>query len=114
MSIAAVRSDFPVSSRIRPIGTTTSRPGLGSTGDPPVGDKPLEGHEGGQERGCGRRIGGVAGGQQDPSRRLVGRSVELACPAASRGAERLLESPPFPPAAERYALMCVLSIAASP
>jgi hypothetical protein len=40
--------------------------------------------------------------------------VDLARPAAARGAERLLEGPPFPPAAERCALMCVLSMAARP
>ena len=43
---------------------------------------------------------------------LVGQRVELARPAAARVAKRLGERPPFPPAAERWALMCVLSIAA--
>ncbi len=40
--------------------------------------------------------------------------VKLARLAAAGFAERLLEGPPFPPAAERCALMCVLSIAARP
>jgi hypothetical protein len=40
--------------------------------------------------------------------------VELARLPAARVAEGLDEGPPFPPAAERCALMCVLSIAASP
>ena len=81
-----------------------------------VGDKAPKRPEGSQQRRCGRRIGGVAGGQQDPSwpSCFVGRGVQLAGPPAARGAERLLESPPFPPAAERCALMWVLSIAASP
>jgi hypothetical protein len=81
-----------------------------------VGDEPAERPEGGQQRRCGRRIGSITGGQQDQSRPagLVGGGVQLAGPAASRGAEGLLERPPFPPAAERCALMCVLSIAANP
>jgi len=58
----------------------------------------------------------VAGRQQEdawPSI-LVGQRVELARPPAARGADRLLEGPPFPPAAERCALIWVLSIAAVP
>ena len=67
----------------------------------------------------GRRDGDVvdvAGGQDEDARPAfaVGERVELAGAAAARFAERLLEGPPFPPLAERCALICVLSIAASP
>ena len=49
----------------------------------------------------------VAGGQQQDARAslLVGQRVELARPAAARVADGLEERPPFPPAAERCALM---------
>ena len=58
----------------------------------------------------------VAGGQQQDARTpfLVGQRVELARPAPARVADGLDERPPFPPAAERCALMWVLSIAAVP
>jgi hypothetical protein len=58
----------------------------------------------------------VSGRQDEDARAAfaIGERVELARPPAARGAERLLEGPPFPPAADRCALMCVLSIAARP
>ena len=66
---------------------------------------------------CGDRdIVDVARGQDEDARPAfrVGERVELARAPAAGFAERLLEGPPFPPAAERCALMCVLSIAARP
>jgi len=44
----------------------------------------------------------------------IGQGVELARLAAAREAERLGIGPPFAPPAERWALMCVLSIIARP
>jgi hypothetical protein len=69
------------------------------------------------EQACrDRDVVDIAGGQDERARPAfaVGECVELAGAAASRLAERLLEGPPFPPLAERCALMWVLSIAASP
>lgn len=58
----------------------------------------------------------VAGGQQQDTwpALTVGQRVELARLAAARLAERLEVCPPFAPPAERWALMCVLSIMAKP
>lgn len=58
----------------------------------------------------------VAGGeQQDPGPALgVGQSVELGRAPAARAADALAEVPPFAPAAERWALTWVLSIATVP
>ena len=63
-----------------------------------------------------RDVVGIAGRQDEDARTplFVGKRVELARAAAARRPERLLEGPPFPPAAERCALMCVLSIIAAP
>jgi len=44
----------------------------------------------------------------------VGQGVDFRRPPAARAADGLAEGPPFPPAAERCALMCVLSIATVP
>src|SRR5579872_717784 len=54
----------------------------------------------------------VSRGQDEDARPAfpVRERVELARPAAARGPERLLKGPPFPPAAERCALMWVLSM----
>jgi hypothetical protein len=59
---------------------------------------------------------GVAGRQEEDARPalFVGERVELARPPAAGFAERLLERPPFPPDADRCALIWVLSIAARP
>ena len=81
-----------------------------------VSDEPAQGAGTVQEAGRNSDIVDVAGGQrQDPRPPLVVcQRVELARPSAARGADRLFERPPFPPAAERWALMWVLSIAAVP
>lgn len=65
---------------------------------------------------CDCDVVGIAGGQDEDARPAfaVRERVELTRAPAARGSERLLEGPPFPPAADRCALMCVLSIAASP
>ena len=69
-----------------------------------------------QQRGRHRHIVLVAGREQQNPRPtgLVAQRVEGCCSAAARAADRLLEGPPFPPPAERCALMWVLSIAAVP
>jgi len=41
---------------------------------------------------------------------IVGQRVDFGRPPAPRAADRVTEGPPFAPAAERCALMCVLSI----
>jgi hypothetical protein len=66
--------------------------------------------------GCDGDVVDIAGRQNEDARPAfcVRERMELAGLAAARFAERLLEGPPFPPLAERCALMCVLSIAASP
>lgn len=66
-----------------------------------------------------RRVGyvrGVAGCQKDEPRTalLVGRRVEFAGTSAPGRANRLTEGPPFAPAAERWALTCVASMAKEP
>lgn len=65
---------------------------------------------------CDGDVMGIASGQDEDARPAfaVRERVELAGASAARCSERLLEGPPFPPAADRCALICVLSIAASP
>ena len=81
-----------------------------------VGDQPAD-RSGPVQKVCrDGDVVDVAGRQQEdawPSLRVRQR-VELARPPAARGADRLLEGPPFPPAAERWARIWVLSIAAVP
>jgi hypothetical protein len=68
-----------------------------------------------QPRGDGDVVD-IAGGQDQDARSplFVRERVELARAPAAGLAEALLECPPFPPPAERCALICVLSIAAKP
>lgn len=58
----------------------------------------------------------VAGGEQkDPGPSLgVGQTVEFRRAPAARATDGLAEVPPFAPAAERWALMWVLSMATVP
>ena len=81
-----------------------------------VGDQPADWSGTIEERGGDRDVVDIARCQHQDARPalIVGQRVELARPAAARGADRLEEGPPFPPAAERCALMCVLSMAAVP
>jgi len=69
-----------------------------------------------EQAGRDRDVVDVAGGQDEDARPAlgVGERMELAGATAPRLAERLLEGPPFPPLAERCALIWVLSIAAKP
>lgn len=74
---------------------------------PAVGEEPTD-RSGQVEQGSGNGdVVYVAGGQQKNARAslLVGQRVELARPAPARVADSLEERPPFPPAAERCALM---------
>ena len=81
-----------------------------------VSDEPAQGAGTVQKAGRNGDIVDVAGCQRQEPRPpfLVRQRVELARSPAARGADRLFERPPFPPAAERWALMWVLSIAAVP
>jgi hypothetical protein len=81
-----------------------------------VGDQPTDRPGTLDQVGCDGDVVGVAGRQKQNARPplFIGQRVELARPAAARVADRLEEGPPFPPAAERCALTCVLSIAAVP
>ena len=61
------------------------------------------------------RLGAPGREQQNPwPTGIVAQRMERGCPAAARAADRLREGPPFPPPAERCALMWELSIAAVP
>ena len=81
-----------------------------------IGDQPSHRTGGLEEGPRDADIVDVTGRQQqDPRPPLtVGQRVELARFAAARLPERLEVGPPFPPPAERCALMCVLSIIATP
>ena len=46
----------------------------------------------------------------DRAATILGQRVDFCRAAAARAADRVVEVPPFAPAAERCALMCVLSI----
>ena len=60
-------------------------------------------------------VGGLARCQQEGERPAlaVGEGVDLCVAPASADADRLMVSPPLPPAAERCAFTCVLSISTS-
>jgi len=81
-----------------------------------IGHQPADRSGAVEKAGSDRDVVDVAGSQDEDARPAlgVGERVELARAAAPGLAERLLEGPPFPPAAERCALICVLSIAARP
>jgi len=82
-----------------------------------VGDQPVEPTcRRFDQRGRHCHVGGVAGRDQQDARasRGVGQSVDLAGAATARGADALEEGPPFAPAAERWTLMLVESIATDP
>ena len=58
----------------------------------------------------------IAGRKQQNARPAlaIAQRVELARPTPARFPDRLEIGPPFPPPAERWALICVLSIIAGP
>jgi len=60
-----------------------------------------------QQRRRSLDVADIAGGQHQgigPAEH-VGQGMDLGCPAATRTADRLRLAPPFPPNAERWALM---------
>jgi hypothetical protein len=68
--------------------------------------------DGWQKFACGGEVMTVAGCDQEGERAaaILGQRVDFGGAAAARAADRLLEVPPFAPAAERWALMWVESI----
>jgi hypothetical protein len=65
-----------------------------------------------QQIACGRQVMAIAGCDQegDGATSILGQRMDFCGAPAARAADRLLEVPPFAPAAERWALMCVESI----
>jgi hypothetical protein len=59
---------------------------------------------------------GIAGAQEEKARPSlgIGQGVDLGRAATARAADGFAVRPPFPPAAERWALMVELSIATVP
>lgn len=71
-----------------------------------------------RQAGCSQELSGagqivsVAGCDEKRKRAplIVGQRMDFGRTATPRAADRVMEGPPFAPAAERCALMCVLSI----
>jgi len=78
----------------------------------PVGQQPARQAGGSQKLSGASQIVSVAGRDEKRKRasQIVGQRVDFGRPPAPRAADRVTEGPPFAPAAERCALMCVLSI----
>lgn len=55
----------------------------------------------------GLHVADISGGQHQRvgTAQHIGQGMDLGCPAAARTADRLRLAPPFPPNAERWALM---------
>ena len=70
----------------------------------------------GEQRGSERDIVDVARREQKDARATlgIGQGMDFCRPPAARAADRFAEGPPFPPAAERCALIWELSIATVP
>ena len=81
-----------------------------------VGDEALDGADCRDQRRRKRDVVGIARREQKDMRAAlnVGQGVDFRRSPAARAADGLAKGPPFPPAAERWALMCVLSIATVP
>lgn len=77
-----------------------------------IGQEPSRRSNGWQQIACGRQIVAIAGCDQESNRAasILGQRVDFCGAPATRAADRLFEVPPFAPAAERWALMCVESI----
>ena len=77
-----------------------------------VRDEPSQGPGEAQQIGRHSDVVQVAGSyQKDPGApEFVGQGMDRCRAAAARAADRFVEDPPFPPAAERWALTWVLSI----
>ena len=65
-----------------------------------------------QQIPCGGKIVAITGGDQERERTaaVFSQRVDFGGAPAARATDRLLEVPPFAPAAERWALTCVESI----
>src|SRR4249919_1584788 len=81
-----------------------------------VGDETLDGASRGEKRRRQRDVIDVSGREQKDTRPAfgIGQGMDFRRPAAARATDRFAEGPPFPPAAERCALMWELSIATVP
>ncbi len=81
-----------------------------------IGDQPVDRASGLYQGSRDADVVDVSRGQQEHAgtTALITQRMELARFATARLAERLDVGPPFPPPADRWALMCVLSIIASP
>jgi len=80
----------------------------------PVGNQPSGNGDPVQQLPRADQIVGVAGGDGEGERPagLICQRMDFAGAPAPRAAYRMVEGPPFAPPAERWALMCVVSIAA--
>ena len=69
-----------------------------------------------QQSSSAIEIVSIAGGELEAERppSIIRQCVDLRRAAAARAPDGVVEGPPFAPAAERWALMCVESIAAVP
>jgi len=78
----------------------------------PVGEQPSRRSDCRQQIACGRQIMAIAGCDQegDGAPSVLGQGMDFCGAPAARATNRLLEVPPFAPAAARWALMCVESI----
>ena len=76
-----------------------------------VGEQALGGAADRQKRASAHQIVGVARRQRegDGAALIIGQGVDFRRPTAARGANSMMMSPPFAPAAERWALMWVES-----
>src|SRR5208283_3093443 len=81
-----------------------------------VGDQALDRPGGGDQGGSKRDIVDVAGREQKHARSAlgIGQCVDFRRAPAARAADGFPKGPPFPPAAERCALMWELSMATVP
>jgi hypothetical protein len=81
-----------------------------------VGDEAHRARHDRQQGACAGEAVDVAGGEFEGARpaALVRQGVDFRRAAAARTPDGVAEGPPFAPAAERCALMCVESIAAVP
>ncbi len=78
-----------------------------------IRDQPFWGRYMGEQGRRPVQVMRLSRGQRERQRAAdgVGQGVNFGRPSAARPADGLLEVPPFAPAAERCALMCVLSTA---
>ena len=95
----------PRDDRLRPAGTKIAAQAVGVVAA--IGDQPLEPAGGGEQGWSRLDVGDIAGRQMEADRpaQKVGDQMQLGGAPAARGADRLRPGPPFPPAAERCALM---------